>query len=328
MNFGQQNTEEDAHAQLDFAISKGINFIDTAEMYPVPPEKEKQGMTETFIGSWLKKRGKRDDLVIASKVSSRNQARTMGTRDAKEGLTRKNILAAIDGTLQRLQTGYIDLYQVHTPERHTNFFGLRGVESLDNDDGIAIEETLSAMHELLQSGKVRAIGVSNETPWGLMEYLRLSWEKKLTKISTIQNYYSILGRTFEVGLSEICLRENIGLLPFSVLNRGVISGKYLGGARPPGARFTLWERDVDRYNPERAQEAVTRYIALAKKIGIEPVQLAIAFASSRAFTTSVIIAATSLKQLEIDIASDDINLTDSTFSEIKRIYEAIPDPTC
>ncbi|MBI5456555.1 aldo/keto reductase [Candidatus Kaiserbacteria bacterium] len=328
MNFGQQCTEADGHEQLDFAVANGINFFDTAEMYPVPPEKEKQGQTETYIGNWLKKRGKRDDLVIATKVSSRNQATTMGTRDATKGLTRESIFEAIEGSLGRLQTEYVDLYQVHTPERHTNFFGRRGVESLDSDDGVPIEETLSALGELVKAGKVRYVGVSNETPWGVMEYLRLSREEGLPRIVTIQNQYGILSRGFEVGLSEMCMRENVGLLPYSILNRGVISGKYLGGAQPPGARFTRWERDRERYNPSRVQEPVRRYIELAQKFGMDPTQMAIAFVSSRPFAPSTIIAVTNMEQLKSNIAADDIQLSAEILAEIHKLYTEMPDPTC
>ncbi len=328
MNFGQQCTEAEGHEQMDYAVSQGINFFDTAEMYPVPPEKEKQGQTEEFIGNWLKKRGKRDDLVIATKVSSRNQAALMGRRDATKGLTRAGVFEAIDGSLQRLQTDYVDLYQVHTPERHTAIFGKRGVESLDGDDGVSIEETLSALTELVTAGKVRHIGVSNETSWGVNEYLRLAREKGFARIITIQNQYGLLSRGFEVGLSEICLRENIGLLPYSILNRGVISGKYLDGAQPPGARFTRWERDRERYNPARAQEPVRRYIALAQKYKLDPIQMAIAFTMSRPFIPSTIIAATSMEQLRGNISAGNITLTPEVVKEIQQLYIDMPDPTC
>lgn len=313
---------------MDFAVSQGINFFDTAEMYPVPPEKDKQGQTEEYIGNWLKKRGGRDKLVIATKISSRNQAALMGRRDATKGLTRDAVFEAIDGSLTRLQTDYVDLYQVHTPERHTAIFGKRGVESLDGDDGVMIEETLSALTELVKMGKVRHIGVSNETPWGIHEYLRLSREKGLARLVAIQNQYGLLSRGFEVGLSEMCLRENIGLLPYSILNRGVISGKYLDGAQPAGARFTRWERDRERYNPARVQEPVRRYIALAQKYSLDPVQMAIAFVASRTFIPSTIIAATSLYQLRTNIAASDITLTSDTLAEINKLYTEMPDPTC
>lgn len=327
MNFGQQCDEANSHEQLDYAVAHGINFIDTAEMYPVPPEKEKQGMTEEFIGRWLAKSGKRDDLVIATKVSSRNQAGPMRTRDATMGLTRESIFAAVDGSLERLQTDYIDIYQVHTPDRHTAIFGKRGVETLDGDDGASIEETLTALGELVKSGKIRHIGVSNETPWGVNEYLRLAREKGLPKIVTIQNNYGLLGRLFEVGLSEICLRESVGLLPYSILNRGVISGKYLGGARPAGAKFTLYTRDTERYKPAHIDPIVEKYIEIAQKHGLDIVQMAIAFCVSREFIPSTIIAATTMQQLKSDIEAAEIQLPPEVFEDIAALYKILPDPT-
>lgn len=328
MNYGQQCTEADGHDQMDYAVSQGINLFDTAEMYPVPPEKGKQGNTEEYIGRWLSKRTDRTQLVIATKVSSRNQAALMGRRDASRGLTRTSILEAVDGSLRRLQTDYIDLYQVHVPERRANYFGKRGVEALDGDDGVSIEEALDALAEVVRVGKVRHIGVSNETPWGVSEYLRLSHEKKVPRIVTIQNQYGLLSRGFEVGLSEMCLRENIGLLPYSILNRGVISGKYLDGAMPTGARFTRWERDRERYNPARVQEPVRRYIAIAQKHGLDPVQMAIAFVASRSFVPSTIIAATSMDQLRNNIAAANIVLSSEVMADIQQLYTEIPDPTC
>jgi aryl-alcohol dehydrogenase-like predicted oxidoreductase len=263
MNFGQQNTEEDAHAQLDYAIHNGINFIDTAEIYPIPPDKEKQGLTETYVGTWLGKRKDREKLIVATKVGSRNQSGSMRTRDATGGLTRKGIMEAIDGSLQRLQCEYVDLYQVHTPERPLNIFGVRGWDKPPKDDGIPLEETLEALGDVVKSGKVRYIGLSNESPWGMMEYLRIAKEKNLPHVITIQNQYSLLNRTFEIGHSEICMRENIGLLAYSSLNMGVLSGKYLDGARPPGARFTIYERNRARYNPAHAQSAIEKYVNIA-----------------------------------------------------------------
>lgn len=327
MNFGQQCDEPNAHAQLDHATDNGINFIDTAEVYPIPPEMSKQGLTETYVGNWLAKRGKRDHLVFATKVVSRQQTTFMRTRNAKDGLTRKSILAAIDGSLARLQTDYVDLYQVHTPERPLNIFGMRGFEKLERDDGVTIEETLDALGEVVKSGKARFIGVSNESPWGVMEYLRIAKEKNLPRIVTIQNQYSLLNRTFEIGLSEMCLRENIGLLPYSTLNMGVLSGKYLGGAKPTGARFTIYERNRARYNPPHAQSAIEKYVQIAKDAGITPSQLALAFVRQRAFTTSVIIAGTSVEQVQEDMKAGDTELSEETMTAIQKVYTEMPDPT-
>ena len=328
MNWGQQNTEADAHAQLDYAVSHDINFIDTAEVYPVPPESDKQGRTETYLGSWLKKSGKRKDLIIASKVSPSSVIRTRPFEGDRPSLDCKNIFAAIDGSLLRLNTDYLDLYQVHWPERATNFFGVRGVEAVDREtDGVSIEETLDALAEVVKSGKARHIGVSNETPWGLSEYLRIAKEKGIPRPITIQNQYSLTNRTFEIGLSEIALRENVGLLAYSPLAMGVLTGKYLGGARPAGARFTLFERNGARYNSPSAQEAVQKYVDLAHKNGLDPATLALAFVNDRSFVTANIIGATSVEQLATDIASADVELTPDIMADIKKIYATHPDPS-
>lgn len=327
MNWGQQNTENEAHEQLDFATSNGINFIDTAEVYPIPPDKSKQGKTEEYLGSWLKKTGKRESLILASKVSSRHQSGAMGTREAS-GLSKENIRTAIEGSLSRLGTEYLDLYQVHSPDRVANFWGPRGVSSIDHtEDGTSIEETLTALTELVKEGKIRAIGLSNETPWGVSEYLRLAREKGLTRISTIQNQYSLLNRTFEIGLAEMCLRENIGLLPYSVLSMGVLSGKYLGGAKPEGSRFALFVRNQERYNPERAQVVVEKYVTLAKKHNMTPSAMAVAFAVSREFITSTILGATSVSQLKEVVDQKNFPLSLDVLKEIEEVYQNFPDPT-
>lgn len=328
MNWGQQNSESEAHAQLDYATTHDVNFIDTAEMYPIPPEPEKQGMTELYLGSWLKKRGKRDDLVLASKVAASDLIRTRERPNGGRTLyDRQNIRAAIEGSLSRLGTDYIDLYQVHWPERATNNFGVRAYPgSTGLGTSTSIEETLVALTELVQEGKVRAIGVSNETPWGIMEYLRASREKGLARIATIQNQYSLLNRTFEIGLSEIALKENIGLLAYSPLSAGVLSGKYLEGARPEGARFTLYTRNSERYNSVRVQPVIKRYVELAEQHGLSPVSLALAFAVARPFMTSVIIGTTSLEQLSIDVAAGDLVLPTDLQEGIDAIYREFPDP--
>lgn len=327
MNWGQQNTEADAHEQLDYATSNGVNFIDTAEAYPIPPDPEKQGTTERFIGTWLKKRGNRENLVLASKVAASNAIRTrQHPENGRTKYDRANILAAIDGSLERLQTDHLDIYQVHWPERTTNFFNVRGVERLADEQPTPIEETLDALAEVVKSGKARFIGVSNETPWGVMEYLRLSREKGLPRIATIQNQYDLTNRTFEIGLSEICLREGIGLLVYSPLGGGVLSGKYLGGAKPPKARHTLFDRNRERYNGAHVQEGVQAYVDLAKKHGLDPAQMALAFVNERPFVTSTIIGCTTMEQLKSDIASADMKLSEEVMAGIADIYKRIPDP--
>lgn len=323
MNWGQQNTEEDAHAQLDYAIAHGINFIDTAEIYPIPPDRSKQGTTERYLGSWLAKSGKRKDLIIATKAACMLQRNSIGTRTSV-GLTRSDIREAIDGSLSRLGIDYIDLYQMHGPDRITNVWGRYGVENIDpSQDGAPIEETLSALQELVKEGKVRAIGVSNETPWGVMQYLNLAREKSLPKISTIQNQYSLLNRKFEIGLSEMCLRENIGLLAYSPLSMGSLTGKYLGGVRPPAARLTLSDRNA-HYNPPQSQRAIQRYVELARKHGLDPAVMAIAFTASRPFTTSSIIGATTVEQLAVDIEAGNITLSQEVMNEIADIHREMP----
>jgi len=327
MNWGQQNSEADAHEQLDYATANGVNFIDTSEAYPIPPDPEKQGTTERYIGTWLKKSGKRDELITASKVSASNAIRTRPVpKGERAKYDRENILAAIDGTLSRLQTNHLDLYQIHWPERTTNFFGPRGFEALTDEQTTPIEETLEVLGEVVKSGKVRYVGVSNETPWGVNEYLRIAREKNLPRIVTIQNQYDLTNRTFEIGLSEICLREGIGLLPYSPLGGGVLSGKYLGGAKPPKARHTLYDRNRERYNGAHVQEGIQAYVDLAKKHGLDPAQMALAFVNDRSFVTSNIIGCTSMEQLKTDIASADIKLSEEVLTEIADIYKRLPDP--
>lgn len=328
MNWGQQNTEIEAHEQLDYAISKGVNFIDTAEIYPIPPEHKKQGLTEEYIGSWLKKHRKRGDLVLASKVAPSAVMRTRSLSvNGQSHLDRTSIREAIEGTLLRLGTDYLDLYQIHWPEREANFFGVRGYVHNPQDIATPIEETLDALTELIEEGKTRLIGVSNETPWGVSEYLRISREKGLARLTTIQNQYSLINRTFEMGLSEFSAREQLGLLAYSPLSMGVLTGKYLDGALPIGARFTLFHRNRERYNPAAAQAAISRYVRLAEKHNIDPATMAIAFVLSRSFVTSAIIGATSNQQLKADIAAADLMLSPEILSEIEEIYNMFPDPT-
>ena len=325
MTFGEQNTYEEAAEQMDYAVSQGVNFFDAAEMYPVPPRPETQGDTEQIIGKWLHKRGRRDDIVLATKVAGRSLPG--GDFDhLRKGprLSREQIHAAIDTSLQRLQTDYVDLYQVHWPERITNFFGQLGYRHRD-DDGIAIEETLSALGELVKAGKIRAIGISNETPWGLMEYLRIAREKDLPRVQSIQNPYSLLNRSFEVGLAEMTIREETGLLAYSPLAFGMLSGKYEGGARPAGARLTRFER-FSRYSNPQSEAATSAYVGLARDAGLDPAQMALAFVNSRQFTSSNIIGATTMEQLRTNIASVDLKLEKDLLRKIEEIHQVYPIP--
>ncbi len=328
MTWGQQNTEAEAHAQLDYAVEeRGINFIDTAEIYPIPPEKNKQGATETYIGNWLAKRGKRDDLIIATKVCIAGDL--LQTRDTSDvHFDKKNIMDAIEGSLKRLQTDYIDLYQIHWPERSTNFFGQRGYVHTSNDTSTSIKETVEVLKEIVDSGRVKHIGISNETPWGLQEFIRVAREYDLPMVTSIQNQYSLTNRTFEIGLAEIAIKENVPLLAYSVLNMGVLTGKYLNGTKPDGARFTISGRNSERYNPENAEPAIAAYVAVARKHNLDPATMAIAYCCQRDFIASVIIGATNIDQLKVCIDAGELELSQAVLDDIDAVYQKYPDPTC
>ena len=324
MTWGEQNTEAEAHEQLDYAFDAGINFIDTAEMYPVAPKEETQGRTENYIGSWLSKRKDRDKLIIASKVCPpADWIPYLGNGDAK--LDRKNIETALDASLKRLQTDYLDLYQLHWPERDTNYFGKLGYYHAPEKDGVSIEETLGVLNDLVQAGKIRQLGISNETAWGTSEYLRVSDQKQFPRIVSIQNPYNLLNRSFEIGLSEFSHREEVGLLAYSPLAFGVLSGKYLNGAKPEGARITLFER-FSRYTNENGIACTEAYVNLAKASGLDPAQMALAFVNTRPFLTSNIIGATNMTQLKSNIASLDVKLPKDVLREIENIHDKQANP--
>jgi aryl-alcohol dehydrogenase-like predicted oxidoreductase len=321
MTFGEQNSEADAHEQLDRAVAFGINFIDTAEMYPVPPKAETQGLTERYIGTWLKKRGARDDVIIASKASGPGLDHIRGG----PRLTRDHLHQAIDDSLTRLQTDYIDLYQLHWPDRNTNFFGKLGYVHNEEEDATPLEETLSALKELVDAGKVRAIGLSNDTPWGVMKSLELADRLGLPRVASVQNPYNLLNRSFEVGLAEVAQREDVGLLAYSPLGFGVLSGKYLNGAKPPNGRLTLFER-FNRYTSLEAAAATQAYVDLAREHRLDPAQMALAFVNSRSFLTSNIIGATTMEQLETNLASESVKLDDDVLEAIDVIHQRMPNP--
>ena len=324
MTWGKQNTEAEGQRQLDFAVNQGINFIDTAEMYPVPPDADSYGRTETIIGNWLNKRSDRDQLIIASKVCAWSE-RASHIRDGNIRLDQKNISAAVDASLQRLQTDYIDLYQTHWPDRDTNCFGKLNYYHVPEKDRASIEETLEALESMVQAGKIRYIGISNETPWGVAEYLRLAREKSLSRIVSIQNPYNLLNRTFEIGLSEFAQRERISLLAYSPAAMGTLSGKYLDNQQPKGARLTLFP-DYQRYKNAQASAAIGQYVALAREAGLDPTQMALAYVNSKPFLTSYIIGATSMDQLESNIASIDVELPKQVIKGIEKINTRYPNP--
>lgn len=324
MTFGEQNTESQAHQQLDRALAAGVNFIDTAELYPVPPKAETQGRTESYIGTWLSRRGGRERLILATKAAGPGDWLPY-LRGGTNRLNRVNIEAAIEASLRRLQTDYIDLYQLHWPDRETNFFGQLGYQPPRRDRSVPIEESLRVLDDLVRSGKVRYIGVSNETPWGVMRFLQLAEQAGLARIVSVQNPYNLLNRSYEVGLAEISHREGCGLLAYSPLGFGVLSGKYLDGARPADSRLTLFERFKRYSNPEG--EAATRaYVELARRHGLNPVHLALAWVISRPFVTSAIIGATTMEQLEANLGSLEIKLGRELIESIEQIHTRQPNP--
>ncbi|MCE2613390.1 aldo/keto reductase [Flavobacteriaceae bacterium D16] len=324
MTWGRQNTEEEGFAQMDYAVEQGINFFDTAELYPIPAHPDRFAHTEIIIGNWFKKTGKRKDIVLASKIAGRAEF-TKFIRNT--GFSRDSIIEAVDGSLQRLQTDYIDLYQLHWPERNTNFFGQRGYNpDLKDFWQDNIHQVLETLRDLIKAGKIRKVGLSNEAPWGTMRFLEESKvHQSLPRMITIQNPYSLLNRLFEVGLSEISMREQIGLLAYSPLGFGVLSGKYLGGKKPPKARITLFP-NYGRYINEQAVKATQKYFDLAESHGLSLAQMALAFVNTRPFLTSNIIGATSMEQLKENIGSMDVQLSDEVLKGIEKIHKEVPDP--
>lgn len=329
MTWGEQNDESEAHAQLDMALDHGVNLIDTAELYPIPPREHTQGATETMIGNWLAARGNRDKVVLATKVVGRahDPKRPSYFRDGKPMLDRANIVSALDDSLRRLQTDYIDFYQLHWPDRQTNMFGQLGFEQLSESDAdtVPIAETLAVLDELVKAGKIRHIGLSNETPWGMHRFLLEAERHGYPRIQGIQNPYNLLNRTYEVGLSEFSLREQVGLLAYSPLAFGMLTGKYENGAQPEGARLTRYSR-FQRYNGAGSRAATSAYVALAKEHGLTPTQLAQAFVNTRPFVTSNLIGATSLEQLKENIDSVHVELTDELRQGIADIHQQYPNP--
>ena len=325
MTFGEQNTEKESHQQLDFALGNGVNFIDTAEMYPVPPKKNTQGLTEKYIGSWLNKTKRRKDVIIASKVTGPAPDFSY-IRDPLQ-IDKENIEIAIEKNLKRLNTDYIDLYQIHWPQRQTNYFGeLNYKYTKENRNQIIdnINESYEALDNLVKKGKIRSIGLSNDTSWGLMKFVEISNTRLFSKIVSVQNPYSLLNRIYEINMAEIAEIENIKLLAYSPLGFGVLTGKYLKNS-PKNARLTIWNR-FNRYSNKYAKSATVEYVNLAEKFNLTPTELALSFVNNQPFVASNIIGATNLSQLEENIRSINIKLSEEILSEIEEINQTYPNP--
>ena len=323
MTWGEQNTEEEGHEQMDYAVEQGINLFDVAEMYPVPPRAETCHETERIVGTWFAKTGKRDEITLATKVSAAGHIPHL--RGEGRCLDRKNIEEAIEGSLRRLQTDRIDLYQLHWPDRAVPLFGTRDYSHPKNDTSVPLEETLEVLADLKQAGKVRYFGLSNETPWGTMKCLHLAETKGLPRMVSIQNSYSLINRTFDGGLSEVCMREGLRLLAYSPLAFGKLSGKYLNGAKPEGARVTLWER-FSRYNGPNSDAAIAEYVRIAKEAGLDPAQMALAWINGREHVASNLIGATTMEQLKSNVASVDIELPGEVRKAIETVHHRYPNP--
>ena len=328
MTFGEQNSQQDGFDQMDYALERGVNFFDTAELYAVMPRKETYGKTEEIIGNWFKEKKNRDKIILASKIASKSDGLEW-IRNGSEtlGFDKKNMATAIDASLKRLKTDYIDLYQLHWPERKVPRFGQLDYKYDPSDNTwTSIEEVLYNLNELVKAGKIRYTGLSNETPWGMMKFLQVAKEKSLPRMMSIQNVYSLVNRVFDIANSEVSIAENCGLLAYSPLAGGRLSGKYIGGLNPKNARYTLWPRRFSRHHTNRGEVAIEKYVNLANKHGIAPSTFANAFVNDRPFVTSNIIGATSMSQLKENIDSIDIKINDEILKEIDNIHLLDPNP--
>ena len=322
MTFGEQNNEQQAHAQLDMAIAHGVNLIDTAEMYPVAPRAETQGRTESYIGTWLKHQ-QRDKLIVASKIAGPARGFTWIRNGPR--INREHIDAAIDASLQRLQTDYLDLYQIHWPDRYVPMFGATSYEINLEHESTPIAEQLLALNDLVKAGKIRHIGLSNETPWGVSEFVRIAAQLGLTGVVSIQNAYHLMNRTFEGGLAEVCRHADVGLLAYSPLAFGHLTGKYHANLQADG-RITLFPGFGQRYNKPNVPAATAEYVRIAKQAGLSPAQMALAFARTRWFTSSVILGATTLEQLKENLDSVDVTLSDDVIEQIEAVHKRYTNP--
>lgn len=322
MTWGQQNTEAEAHEQISYALDRGINMLDVAEMYPVPPRAETQGRTEEYIGTWFKKTGLRDKYILATKAAGPNPE--FHYLRGGPRFTRAQLMEAVDGSLRRLQTDCIDLYQLHWPDRYTNFFGQRGYFHREQPE-TPIDETLRALQELVAAGKIKTIGLSNETPWGTMKFLELADRESLPRVESIQNPYGLLNRTYEIAMAEVSHREDVGLLAYSPLGMGLLTGKYRHGAKPEGSRMAVFER-FTRYDGAETLEATEQYLQLADEHSLNPTHMALAFVNTRPFVLSNIIGATTMEQLKMNIDSLDVTLSKDVLKGIEAIQQRLPNP--
>ena len=328
MTWGEQNSQSEAFEQMNYAADQGINFFDAAEIYPIMPRKETYGNTEEIIGNWFKQSGKREKIILATKIASKSTGLEW-IRQGKDklGFDKKNIYFAVDASLKRLQTDYIDLYQLHWPERKVPLFGKLDFNYDPYDtDWTPLEEILNSLNDLVTAGKIRHVGLSNETPWGTMKFLQTSKEKNLPHIMSIQNVYNLVNRVFDTSNSEVAIREKCGLLAYSPIAGGRLSGKYLNGAQPKNARYTLWPSRFSRHATKRGDKAINKYVGLAKKHNLTPAKMANSFVNDRPFVTSNIIGATTMDQLKENIDSINITLSEDILDDIQEIHSGDPNP--
>ncbi|HVQ10356.1 MAG TPA: aldo/keto reductase [Methyloceanibacter sp.] len=324
MTFGQQNTEEEGHAQMDYALERGITIFDAAELYPIPPKAETQGRTEAIIGTWLASRKARDKILIATKAIGRSKMTWLRKDRIPGRQSRDQLVEALDGSLKRLKTDYIDVYQLHWPDRPMRIF--EGLDYVHKEgETHAIEVILGVLGTFVKQGKVRFVGLSNETPWGVMTFLKAAETLGLPRVVSIQNAFNLVNRSFEIGLAEIFYREQVSLLAYSPLGQGYLTGKYEDGALPPGSRKLLFDR-LGRYEMGNGPRAISAYVALARKHGLDPAQMALAFATSRPFVTSTITGATTLDQLKTDIDGCLMTLPDAVLKDIEDLHLTYPNP--
>ena len=326
MTWGEQNTEQEGHVQMDYALDQGINFFDTSEMYAVPPKPQTQGATERIIGTWFQARKNRSKIVLATKVAGRSPMNWLRADGSPTEQTPRQIQEAVDHSLKRLNTDYIDLYQLHWPDRPMSMFGATGLayKHLEGKS-VPIEDILGALQSQVQAGKIRHVGLSNESAWGTMEFLRHAQTQALPRMQSIQNSYNLINRVFELGLAEIALRENVGLLAYSPLGQGYLTGKYQQGASPEGSRKKLFNR-LQRYERAQTEPAIDRYLSIAHRFDLNPTQMALQFVTTRPFVTSTILGATTMEQLKVDIGSAQVAWSDELEKAIDEAHHMQPNP--